>query len=209
MHDPVVLVFQRSTSVAKSRLSARLSPSERTLLVRACLERIRMASAPLPVVALVEDATAGMLAKGADLETLAQARADLNAALADAVAHLAARGARGVLVVPADLPFFALPPGLDERAAVAADHHLTGTTALWLPDPARGFDFRFGEGSLLLHIAEARRRYGAVRLLGNRFLLDLDTTDDLDLANTLVELDPELAWPEGLARIAGRTERSR
>jgi 2-phospho-L-lactate guanylyltransferase (CobY/MobA/RfbA family) len=191
-------VFQRAVSEAKSRLGTLLAAPQRALFVQACLRSIAVAAAPLSTVVLAEDTSVEAIARDLGLPTLSQTDPDVNVALAAALSELAGRSSGGVLVVPADLPFFRVPTDLGPVGAVAPDHHLLGTTALWLPEPTRGFAFAFGPKSLQAHLASLRATYGTARLLGNRFLLDLDTTEDLELAHALVALDPELTWPNEL-----------
>ncbi len=186
-----MLVFQRSLTAAKSRLAPVLTSAERSALVRASLERVAMRVGRERCLVLAEDASVGSLAHDLNLEVIEQADCDLNSALRAASDALAG----DLLVVPADLPLFELPDTPEGVGAVAPDHHLTGTSALWLPDPHDGFSFSFGPGSLLTHLAALRHHYGDARLMGNRFLLDIDTAEDLVLAATLCDLDPALRWP--------------
>ncbi|ACU53544.1 protein of unknown function DUF121 [Acidimicrobium ferrooxidans DSM 10331] len=192
MQPSVVVVIQRSLERAKSRLADTLSRDERRAFVRACVTHIASASQPASVLVLAEDPSVEELAADLGLAIEHQRGRELNAAIGETVAGLDGR----VLVVPADLPFFALPTDLGDVGAVAPDHHLTGTVALWLPEPAAAFPFAFGPDSLRRHMSALRERYGRVQLLGTRFLLDIDTDDDLDLARTLTALDPALHWPD-------------
>jgi 2-phospho-L-lactate guanylyltransferase len=110
----------------------------------------------------------------------------LNGALEQGAAHVVAAGARALLVLPADLPLItpadiarlagALGPA---PAAVLAPARDGGTNALLAAPPA-ALPFLFGPGSLSDHLAAARARGVAARLVYAPGLeLDVDQPDDL------------------------------
>lgn len=205
MQPSVVIIVQRSLEQAKSRLANALDHDERAAFVRACISRIASAAQPASVLVIAEDPSVEVLAADLGLAIECQGDRELNAAITETVAGLDGR----VLVVPADLPFFTLPSHLTDVGAVAPDHHLTGTVALWLPEPAATFPFAFGPDSLRHHVRALRGRYGRVHFIGTRFLLDIDTDDDLELARTLTALDPALRWPEAPCPPLERVDRPR
>jgi 2-phospho-L-lactate guanylyltransferase len=124
---------------------------------------------------------------------------DLNAAVTKAAHVAAAQRVEGVLILPADLPFFTVEDiqmMLDSRAqkgqdindgvldfpkgmiAICTDHNRDGTNALLLCPP-NGFNFQYGPGSFRLHLEEATRLGMTRQILdapGIRF--DLDTEKD-------------------------------
>jgi 2-phospho-L-lactate guanylyltransferase len=123
-----------------------------------------------------------------DTVLLADAGGGVNRALRQALKELAARGAKRVAIVSADLPFLAahevevLVASSDMATiAIAPDRHATGTNALVLPLTG-DFCLQFGPGSLYRHQDEARRLALActqVCLPGLQF--DVDDPTDLAL----------------------------
>jgi 2-phospho-L-lactate guanylyltransferase len=110
--------------------------------------------------------------------------------LDDAAAYgrhlLAARGHGRVVVAHADLPFVrslagVLVDGSQPVAVVVPCHRDDGTPVLSLPSgPA--FRFAYGPGSFRRHLAEARHRGLAVRVVRDPALRhDVDEPDDLGL----------------------------
>ncbi len=194
-----VVVPVRALEGAKSRLGAQLDAEERQALVLALFERVLEAARGTAgvgrVIVVSPDGEVLRRAARAGALPLRQQSGDLNAGLVQAADLAAAMGVAAVLVLPADLP--AINPAevrrLVESASASArpgrplvalvpDRHGGGTNAL-LVSPPRAIPFRFGEGSRSLHATEARAA-GAVYLeLDGPLSLDIDTPDDLLLAD--------------------------
>jgi 2-phospho-L-lactate guanylyltransferase len=134
----------------------------------------------------------------AGAEPLRQSGDGLNEALELATLKAIAGGATAILVLPADLPAIdasaltaivanahaALAHGRG-IVAVVPDRHGRGTNALLVSPPGM-IGFAFGPDSRARH-GEAARDANAVHLeLGGPLELDLDTADDLKLAESLL-----------------------
>jgi 2-phospho-L-lactate guanylyltransferase len=197
----IALVPVRSLEVAKSRLGGSLDAEERQAIVLQLLERtVRAAS----------DACDAVIVISPDPEVLAEARrlgvipmrqrtTGLNPALDEARTGAVARGATAVLVLPVDLAgvtgqaardvIDAAGRALDPDrpvVVVVPDRHGQGTNTL-LVSPARAIPFEFGEGSRHRHEGSARRADAVVVSLDSPLALDLDTPEDLLLAEPLLE----------------------
>ena len=111
----------------------------------------------------------------------------LNAAAALGAASASRRGARGVLILPCDLPNLAAPAlrAMAQAArsrrhvVIAPDATLNGTNALLVAAPGP-FEFEFGEGSFARHrLQAAQRGYGISICARPELELDVDTPEDL------------------------------
>jgi len=184
---------------AKSRLGALLSGPERRALVLAMLGDVLAAVGAARSIGQVgvisADATMLALATARGAEALPDRAHDLNAALTQAAAHYAARGAAAALALPADIPLVQ-PHEIDDligtrmtaRGMVIAPSRDGGTNAL-LAWPPLALPFLFGVDSHARHLAAARERGLAVREFRTPGIeLDVDRPDDLLL---LAETDGE------------------
>lgn len=196
----VALVPIRGLEGAKARLGEALDAEERRALVERLLastiDAALRAPGAIAVAVVSPDPEALGLAERLGAHGIAQGGGGLNEGLAEARAWAEEAGAGAVLVLPGDLP--ALTPAELERVLGAAralaasgpadalvvvvpDRARTGTNVLLLAPP-RAIPFRFGEGSRTAH-ADAARARGAIYLeLGGPLALDLDTPDDLLVA---------------------------
>ena len=196
----VAIVPVRSLEGGKSRLAERLDGEERAELVERLLRTTIEAVKPHVerVVVVSPDRDVLDLAAEAGAEPLRQQAGGLNDALRLGRGRALELGADAVLVVPPDLPRvdadeigrIMAAADRDRRIVVLVpDRHGTGTNALLL-SPPEVIDFAFGPGSRATH-AEAARAAGAVlRELDGPLALDLDTPDDLLLA------EGDLAHPD-------------
>jgi 2-phospho-L-lactate/phosphoenolpyruvate guanylyltransferase len=196
----VAVVPVRSLSGSKSRLGEPLDAEERASLVLGLLRRTVRA-------ALGARRLSGVVVVSMDSELLDEA-ADMGAAIllqetdglneglqeARAAAHAEATA---VLILPADLPEVAAS-SIDQLAeaadlmlaedparpvvALVPDRHGTGTNAL-LMSPPGVIEFCFGEGSRRAHEAAARRAGASYVELDGPLNFDLDTPEDLLLAD--------------------------
>jgi 2-phospho-L-lactate guanylyltransferase len=196
-----VVVPLRGLEAAKSRLGGQLDAEERLDLVTGLLERTLAAAAATPGVdrVLLVSPDPAALELGAELgaETLRDAGRGLNEALEVARTHAVAAGAGTLLVLPGDLPRVS-PAAIAEviaggdpvaatgprpRAVVVLvpDRHGAGTNALLLRPPGV-IDFAFGRGSRARHLAAAAAAGAAAVEIDGPLTLDVDTPDDLLLA---------------------------
>ena len=191
----------RGLERSKSRLAGPLDAEERFDLVSRLLARAIAATTTSTRIA-------GTIVVSGDPDALEQGRAagavavrdvdrGLNPALEVARTEAVARGATGLVVLPADLPYLdraTLDVVLDQAAdgaarspapagklvALVTDRHGTGTNVLILAPPTV-VDFAFGPGSRAAHAAGAAAA-GAVYLeLRGPLGVDLDTPEDLVL----------------------------
>jgi 2-phospho-L-lactate guanylyltransferase len=201
----VALAPLRSLHDGKQRLRDVLSRAERTALIQRLFQRVQQALAASgqiaqigvvsPDPALLEWAAA--LQNGLPLLPILQPDQGLNAGLEygrRVLLQPGANGARptGLLVVLPDLPAISAADiqalvrlSAPNSVVVAPDRHGQGTNAL-LARPPDALPFDFGGASLARHAAAARarglelRRYEAPSIA-----LDIDTADDLQLADAL------------------------
>jgi 2-phospho-L-lactate guanylyltransferase len=187
---------------AKSRLGAVLDAEERRdLVMRLAIATIR-ASVAVPGIAetivVTPDDEVRTLALDAGARPLRQRGHGLNAGLRQARDEVLAAGARAMLILPVDLPrvspeaiaaiVAAHEAGEGPRIAIVADRHGRGTNALLLAPPDV-IDVEFGGDSHDAHVAAAVAAGAEVVELGGPLADDLDTPEDLLLAQAEI---PEL-----------------
>ncbi len=182
----------------KSRLSASLDPGERTQLNQALLERTLKTLIDLPqideVLVVSRDSSALALARELGARTVQEDGApSLNTALRRATVIAQVYASRGVLVIPADLPFLTAHDvsALLDRAAdppvvvIAPDRRRRGTNALLL-SPADLIEYDFGGNSFVRHCERARRAGARLEVVELPSLgLDLDLPEDLELVRRM------------------------
>lgn len=178
----------------KSRLSQAYSEEERANLNREMLvhtvERLKKVKGLEKILVVSRDSEALTIARKLGAQTLLESgNPGLNLALARASLIAKAYKARGVLVVPADLPLLD-PDDVQEMinltngkpvVVIAPDRHNEGTNALLVapPDLIR---FDFGKGSFDRHCAHAIKAEAELHVLEKEsFGLDLDWPEDLEL----------------------------
>jgi 2-phospho-L-lactate guanylyltransferase len=200
----VAIVPVRDLESAKSRLGELLDAEERRALVTVMLDRTIRAihEAGLEAIVVSPDESVLAIAATGGAEPIHQPDDGLNEALELALPAAIAGGATAVLVLPVDLPAIdadairallanahaALEPG---RALVALvpDRHGSGTNAL-LVSPPGAIGFAFGIDSRHRHADEARRAGAVVLELAGPLALDVDTGEDLALAEPLLSDPP-------------------
>ncbi|MEE9253414.1 MAG: DUF2064 domain-containing protein, partial [Pseudomonadales bacterium] len=139
-----------------------------------------------------------------DVELLAERSGGLSQAVEDAARHAAAGGARGIVMVPGDLPLVrasdidAMAAQLEHEPTVAITPDVDeGGTNCIAVSPPDFMTYHFGRGSFHRHCDEARKRGVEPRVEHRpRLGLDVDTVEDLAW---LVERLDE-APPDGRAR---------
>ena len=175
---------------AKSRLSPVMSKPIRAALARALLSRtldtLASCSLPLEICVISRDMTALDLARRHGATALAESESGLNAALNQAREWALTRGARVLLVLPADLPQLACGDiltmfGLAREprcVVIAPDARGEGTNALLLRPPDV-LNFAFGPQSFYEHCAQAETSQLALHIYRSPTVaLDLDTPAD-------------------------------
>lgn len=190
-----IVVPVRALDGAKSRLGSVLDAEERIALVVRLLDRTLTASAGARSVAeaivISPDPAVLQRAMRRGARTILQRGDGLNSAIEEARAAIAA--GRRMLVVPGDLPGVS-GPAIDALSAAAdragtpvvalvPDRHGRGTNALLL-DPPGVIPPAFGTESRAAHRAGADRAGVPFVELDGPLTLDIDTPDDLLLAET-------------------------
>jgi 2-phospho-L-lactate guanylyltransferase len=206
-----VVIPVRAFEDAKSRLGAVLDPEERRDLVERLLRRTVHAALSTPgvadVVVISPDPEVLDVARGADARGVAQRSRGLNPALHEAREAI---GADRMLVLPADLPLVT-PEALaallragdgagTPSVVLAPDRHGRGTNALLL-DPPDVIDPAFGVSSRSGHAWLASSADAAYVEAGEDLALDVDTPDDLLLAEAEAATDGHLAGPHEAIRV--------
>lgn len=185
-----VVVPVKSIANGKSRLAPILGRPRRQRLNRALLCRtLELARALVGdrVVVVSHCAETKTIAEAFGAHVLREPRAvGLNRALGLARDHAVAHGARGLLVLPSDLPLATLPDlrrlrrigGHRGSVVICRDRHGQGTNALYLNRPSK-FRFCFGPDSAAAHVEEAHRcALSAITAEPARLAFDLDTPED-------------------------------
>lgn len=194
----------RGLESAKTRLGPALDAEERLELVidmaTRTLVATRDAAAISGTVLVTADPAAADLARTFGAVTLVQRLPGLNAALREGRAEAVRRGATATIVVPIDLPAIDAA-GLDALlleiagvggdaatvVAIVPDRHGLGTNILYTAPP-EVIDPQFGEGSLAAHRFVGTAAGARLIELGGPLVLDVDTGDDLLVAEGGTEL---------------------
>lgn len=197
------LVPIRGLETAKTRLGGGLDAEERRDLVIDLLQRTLVATRDArrvtgTIVVTMDPAAAG-IAHDHRAVGLVERAPGLNGAISAARSVAVARGATAVLVLPADLPAIsagavddviaaadaARTPDALGLVALVTDQHGRGTNALLIAPPGR-IDPLFGQASRELHRAAAAAAGARFIELDGPLALDVDTTDDLAVAEATV-----------------------
>jgi len=191
-----VIVPHRGVNAGKSRLSAVLNTVARGKLNRWLLARTLSVvtqwmgggNAQRCVVVSPCEVTLALARKAGALSLAEPAgAADLNAALSHAAAHVAARGAQRLLILPCDLPRLEVSalqalesvPVKGRDAVIAPDRHHEGTNALLVDAAVR--EFAFGTDSYAKHLTQGNARgVRTVACVHAALAFDLDTADDFE-----------------------------
>jgi 2-phospho-L-lactate/phosphoenolpyruvate guanylyltransferase len=196
-----VIVPVGSIERAKSRLGAVLDAEERRDLVLRLADGTIRAAVATPGVAetlvVTPDDEVRDLALRAGARPLRQRSGGLNDGLREARDEAVAGGADAVLILPIDLPRVspeAIAPlvrvAFDRQAPVVAivgDRHGRGTNALLLAPPGV-IDVHFGGDSHDAHASAAASAGARLVELDGPLSIDLDTPDDLLLAETTKDI---------------------
>jgi 2-phospho-L-lactate guanylyltransferase len=190
-----VVIPVKPLPLAKTRLSAVLTQTERQALALAMLRQVlSVVSAHqrlCGVLVISRDPEALALAQDIGADTLQEpAQSDLNTALTLGAVALNNRGATHALMLPADLPFITardvdlllkqIPAG---DVVIAPDRERSGTNALLVPLPL-AFPLQYGTESFHRHLRAAREVGLRVQVVESETLaLDVDTPNDLERYN--------------------------
>lgn len=204
----VVIVPVGALENAKSRLGETLDAEERHDLAERLARRTIEAAVATPGVSetlvVTPDDAVRRLALDAGARPLRQTGHGLNAGLREARDEAIAAGATGVVVLPTDLPAVspealgAVVAALDgaggdasrdvarrePRVVIVPDRHGRGTNVLGVA-PADAIGFCFGGDSRAAHARNAREAGAELVELDGPLSLDLDTPDDLLLAERI------------------------
>jgi 2-phospho-L-lactate guanylyltransferase len=180
---------------AKSRLGAVLDAEERLELTVGLARRTIAAAVAATsideVLVITPDDAVRALAVELGARPIRQRDSGLNHGLVAARAEAVAAGAGAVLLLPIDLPDVT-PDAIDAIAAqlrehdrplvaIVPDRHGRGTNALLIAPPD-AIDVCFGGDSAIAHESAARAIGARLVILGGPLVLDIDTPDDLLLA---------------------------
>jgi 2-phospho-L-lactate guanylyltransferase len=180
---------------AKSRLGAVLDAEERLELTVGMARRTIAAAVAAgridEVLVITPDDAVRTLAVELGARPIRQRDSGLNHGLVAARAEAIAAGATAVLILPIDLPDVT-PDAIDAVAAqlheldrplvaIVPDRHGRGTNALLIAPPD-AIDVCFGGDSAIAHESAARAIGARLVILGGPLVLDIDTPDDLLLA---------------------------
>lgn len=154
-------------SEAKSSLSGVLTPEQRRELVLCMLTDVLNALEHAPSVAgkvvVSPDDEVLTFARSKGAEGVADHGLELNKALKLGIRYASAKGARSVLIVPADLPLLKsadveniIAMASSPKGIVIAPSKANGTNALFLMPPDV-MSLQFGGESFPAHLMEARR----------------------------------------------------
>lgn len=196
----VAIVPIGSLDAAKSRLGAVLDAEERrdlvTRLARSTIGALTRTPGVAETIVITPDDEVRELALAEGARPMRQRSRGLNAAIREAREDAIAGGASTILILPIDLPR-ATPDAIATVIAAAArepaplvlivpDRHGRGTNALLLAPPDV-IDPQFGGDSRDAHVAAARNAGATLVELGGPLTVDLDTPDDLLLAEATVD----------------------
>lgn len=191
----VAIIPVGSVDGAKSRLGAVLDAEERHDLVMRLAERTIRAAMATPgideTLVITPDDEVRALASRVGARPLRQRSRGLNDGLREARDEAVAAGAKAILVLPIDIPLVSAEQleslvraahGADQPfVAIVPDRHDRGTNAL-LVAPPDVIDFCFGGDSKEAHLDAGRSAGARVEILGGPLTLDIDTPEDLLLA---------------------------
>ncbi len=185
---------------AKSRLSAALTPAERSELAERLLRHVLGVVRQTPQVAgtlvISRDSKVLAIARDFGANTVAESGTpELNSALMRATQVVSIWRADAVLVLPADLPLIS-PEDIaamielarsSQTVVIATDANQDGTNALLIRPPGL-IPYAYGEGSYERHTRLAQDARATVKLYqSDRLALDIDLPEDLQRYRRLLE----------------------
>lgn len=202
---PLVAIVPVGTLTgAKSRLGAVLDAEEREelalRLARTTIAAVVAAERIAETIVVTPDDDVRALAETLGARPIRQRSSGLNRGIDAARDEAVASGAAAILIVPIDLP--EVTPGAIDRVAatlddprrplvaIVPDRHGRGTNALLIAPPD-AIEPCFGGDSRAAHAAAARAAGALLVELDGPLAMDLDTPDDLLLAEASLRLPSE------------------
>ena len=191
----IAIVPIGTLSGAKSRLGAVLDAEEREelalRLARTTIAAVAAARRVDDTIVVTPDDDVRALAETLGARPIRQRSSGLNRGIDAARDEAVAAGAGAILILPIDLPEVT-PDAIDAVAAtlddprrplvaIVPDRHGRGTNALLIAPPD-AIEPCFGGDSHAAHVAAARAAGAHLVELGGPLAIDLDTPDDLLLA---------------------------
>jgi 2-phospho-L-lactate guanylyltransferase len=188
--DTWALLPIKSLDQGKSRLSPVLNPEQRALLIPAMLEDVLEAIVGTPALKLLlvtgDDRVAQLAASRGISSLLEEVCISETHAIETATRHACSLGAKGTLVVPADIPLVqpadlnaVLESAPEQGTVMVPAWDGRGTNAV-LRRPADLFPLRFGNDSFLPHSAAAEQtQLPCIVVQNDRIALDVDSPSDL------------------------------
>jgi 2-phospho-L-lactate guanylyltransferase len=185
---------------AKSRLSAVLTPDERSQLAETLMRHVLTVVRGVPQVAgtLVISRDSKVLAIARDFgayTVMESGQPELNHALMRATEVVRSWKSSAVLILPADLPLIAaedvsamIDLGRNRNTVViATDDDEDGTNAMLVRPPGL-MPYQYGPGSFHRHIETAKQAGAVVRHYDSeRLKLDIDLPEDLERYNRVIK----------------------
>lgn len=181
-----MLVPVKAFAEAKRRLSPALAPADRVVLTRRLAAGVLAAAGALPTAVVCDDREVAAWARALGALVIWEPGRGLNGAVAEGVAHLAAREIATVIVAHGDLARPGGLPGLLDGhptggVTLVPDGRDDGTNVVVVPSGA-AFRFSYGPGSFRRHLDEAARGGFPTRVVRHADLsLDVDLPSDLPL----------------------------
>jgi 2-phospho-L-lactate guanylyltransferase len=187
----MILVPVKSLADAKQRLSEVLTPEERFALAQAMCRDVLQTLAEWekrpPVAVVTTDPIAHHMAAHFQFEVIADDNSGETNAIVKATAECKERGAKSVMVIPADIPLIDITElqaivdaAPSSGAVLVPDAAGRGTNAAFR-SPADLFPLRFGNDSFLPHLAAAKATgLPLVVLKLPNIARDIDRPEDLD-----------------------------
>jgi 2-phospho-L-lactate guanylyltransferase len=178
-----VLIPVKSFAAAKQRLGSALPDAQRRGLVKQMAAQVILASAPLAVAVVCDDAEVADWARLHGALVIWEPGRGLNGAVESGVVRLAELGVESATVAHADLPLAAGIGRLErfDGVTLVPDRQDNGTNLIRLPIDC-GFRFSYGPGSFERHLQECARLGLPVSVLRRAELaFDLDWPTDLPL----------------------------
>jgi 2-phospho-L-lactate guanylyltransferase len=202
MPKVVAIIPVGNLNGAKSRLGAVLDAEERleltVLLARRTIAAAVAADGVAETIVVTPDDAVREIASVLGARPLRQRDGGLNRGIDLARDEAIAAGADAIVVLPIDLPDVSpeaidavLAPLADQRrplVAIVPDRHGRGTNALLIAPPD-AIDVCFGGDSRNAHVAAASAAGARLVELDGPLALDLDTPDDLLLAEASLRVE--------------------
>ncbi|MFZ4514931.1 MAG: 2-phospho-L-lactate guanylyltransferase [Acidimicrobiia bacterium] len=195
VHDPIagVIIPIRSFTNGLTRLAPRLTPEERSVLLRTCATRVVRATHSLSTVVVSSAPEVIDWAASLGVKVLPDP-GSINDAAHAGQEYWQAQGVGRIIVVHADLPRIeTLEPLIRYAhlpvATLVPCHRNDGTPVLSIPSDV-AFSFAYGPGSFHAHVDAGRRAGLAVHVIRTPELrFDIDLPADVDALESIQKLD--------------------